>query len=164
VIVNKKDGWNRICVDYCRLNMATIKDNFPLPDIRDLVDKLAGQKWFTTLNVLWGYHNVPMHTQSIEKTAFLANDELLEFTGVPLGLSHASATFQSVMLTALAGKCHISCTYLDFVSICGKDLKTLPYRTDLLHRTCPTGVKLKPRKCEFRDKIQYQCISLELRA
>jgi hypothetical protein len=121
------------------------------------VDKLAGSKWFSALDVLWGYHNVPMHVKSIEKTAFLANDELLEFTRMPFGLTNAPATSQRMMLTALIGMGHISCTYLDDVLIHATNLKELLLRTDLiLHRICATGLKLKPRKCEFcKQKIQY---------
>jgi hypothetical protein len=104
-----------------------------------------------------GYHNVPTHAKSTEKNAFLVNEELLEFTTMPFGLTNAPATFQRMVLTALVGLGHISCTYLDDALIYAKDLQTLLQHTDIiLARTCATGLKLKPRKCEFcRQRIQY---------
>jgi hypothetical protein len=98
-----------------------------------------------------------MHANSIEKTAFLANEELLEFTRMSFGLTNAPATFQRMMLTALAGLGYISCTYLDDVLIYAKYLQMLLHRTEIiLARICATGLKLRPRKCEFcRQKIQY---------
>ena len=98
-----------------------------------------------------------MHAKSIENTAFLANEELPEFTRMPFGLTNAPATFQRMMLTALVGLGHISCTYLDDVLIYAQDLPMLLQRTEaILARICATGLKLKPRKCEFcKEKIQY---------
>jgi hypothetical protein len=98
-----------------------------------------------------------MHAKSVEKTAFLANEELLEFTRMPFGLTNAPATFQRMMLTALVGLGNISCTYLDDVLTYAKNLQMLLHRTQIiLVRICATGLKLKPRKCEFcRQKIQY---------
>jgi hypothetical protein len=78
---------------------------------------------------------LPLCTHASEtdrKTAFLANDELLEFTRMPFGLTNAPATFQCMMLTALIGMGHISCTYLDDVLTNTKDLKSLLLRTDLI--------------------------------
>ena len=82
LIVKKKDGSNRMVVDYSGLNLVTVKDSFPLPNIRELIDRLSGARWFTALDVLWGYHNIKIAEDSVPKTAFIANDELLEFTRV----------------------------------------------------------------------------------
>ena len=95
--------------------LVTVKDSFPLPNIRELIDRLSGARWFTALDVLWGYHNIKIAEDSVAKTAFIANDELLEFTRLPFGLCNAPATFQRMMMTALIGLGHISATYLDDV-------------------------------------------------
>ena len=148
LIVKKKDGSNRMCVDYRQLNMVTVPDSFPLPHMRTLFDKLCGAKWFSAFDVLWGYHNIPVATDSISKTAFIANDEFLEFTRMPFGLSNAPATFQRMIMTALIGLGNISAAYLDDVLVYGNDLKQLLMRMDLvLERIKEAGLKLKPRKC-----------------
>ena len=148
LVVKKKDGSNRMCVDYRRLNDVTIKDSFPLPDIRDLMDKLSGAKWFGSYDVLWGYHNVKVADDSIPKTAFIANDELLEYVRMPFGLCNAPATFCRMMLVALTGLGHISATYLDDILVYAPDLTSLTRRTrTILERIRQTGLRLKARKC-----------------
>ena len=148
LIVKKKDGSNRMCVDYRQLNMVTVPDSFPLPHMRTLFDKLYGAKWFAAFDVLWGYHNIPVAADSVGKTAFIANDEFLEFTRMPFGLSNAPATFQRMIVTALVGLGDISAAYLDDVLVYGNDLNQLLTRMDLvLTRIQEAGLKLKPRKC-----------------
>ena len=111
-----------MCIDYRQLNMVTVPDSFPLPNMRTLFDKLAGAKWFTAFDVLWGYHSVPIAAESIHKTALIANDELLEFTRMSFGLSNAPATFQRMIVTALVGLGDVSAAYLDDVLVYGNDL------------------------------------------
>jgi len=148
LIVKKSDGSNRLCIDYRHLNRVTVPDSFPLPNVRTLMEKLAGSKWFAALDVLWGYHNVPLEQKSIEKTAFIANDELWEFTRMPFGLSNAPATFQRMMLTALIGLGDISAVYLDDVLVFAETLPLLLGRLEsVLIKIVESGLKLKPRKC-----------------
>ena len=148
LIVKKKDGTNRMCIDYRQLNMVTVPDSFPLPNMRTLFDKLHGSKWFTAFDVLWGYHNIKIAPDSIAKTAFIANDELLEFTRMPFGLSNAPATFQRMIMTALVGLGEISAAYLDDILVYAPDLPKLLIRMDIvLDRITEAGLKLKPRKC-----------------
>ena len=138
-----------MCVDYRALNSAR-KGLVSLPNIRELIDKLAGAKWFSAFDVLWGYHNIPLAKDSIPKTAFIANDELLEFTRLPFGLCNAPATFQRMMCTALIGMGHISATYLDDVLVFAGTLEDLLRRMHIiLQRLMSVGLKLKPRKCEL---------------
>ena len=125
LIVKKKDNSNRMCVDFRALNSVTRKDSFPLPNIRDLIDRLSGSKWFSAFDVLWGFHNIPLAKDSIPKTAFIANDELLEYTRLPFGLANAPAAFQRMMCTALVGLGHISATYIDDVLVFATTLDDL---------------------------------------
>ena len=97
VVVRKKDGTLRFCVDYRKLNAATTKDVFPLPRVDDLVDCLGGAKIFTTLDEASGYWQIPMSTNSQPLTAFTTHHGLFEFKVMPFGLCNAPATFQRLM-------------------------------------------------------------------
>ena len=94
VLVRKKDGGLRFCVDYRRLNAVTHKDTFPLPRIDDLLDQLKGKNIFSTLDAKQGYWQIRVQNESQEKTAFVTFDGLYEFRVMPLGLCNAPATFQ----------------------------------------------------------------------
>lgn len=82
MLVNKKDGSHRLCVDYRELNANTVSDRYPLPLIADQIARLHGAKYFTCLDMASAYYQIPMHEESIECTAFVTPDGQYEFNAV----------------------------------------------------------------------------------
>lgn len=102
ILVSKKTGGHRLCVDYRTLNNRTIKDHFPLPLIEDQLDQLSGCKFFTTLDLMSGYYQVPIKRESRHVTAFVTPDGLYQFKRMPFGLANAPSVFQRTMNQALS--------------------------------------------------------------
>ena len=103
VMVRRKDGSHRFCVDYCGLNAVTKADAFPHPRIDDLLDQLGGAKYFSTLDLVSGFWQIRMEPQSREKTAFTTPHGLYEFLVMPFWLTNAHAVFQRLMQRVISG-------------------------------------------------------------
>eukprot|EP00731_Ephydatia_muelleri_P034670 Em0071g11a len=146
VVVQKKDGTSRFCVDFRRVNALTIKDAQPLLRIDDTLDVLAGSCWFSTLDLASGYWQVEVDDKDREKTAFSTPFGLYQFKVMPFGLCNAPATFQRLMELVLLGLHWTSClVYLDDIIIFSKSVNEhLRQLEEVLDRLRGAGLKTKP--------------------
>ncbi|XP_064470070.1 uncharacterized protein LOC135384814 [Ornithodoros turicata] len=151
VLVTKKDGSIRFCVDYRRLNKITRRDVYPMPRIDDALDALSDANFFSSLDLRSGYWQIPMADSDIEKTAFTTPDGLYEFKVMPFGLTNAPATFERLMDTVLRGlRWHVCLCYLDDVIVYSQ---TFPQHLDRLRAVfdcfAAAGLQLNHKKCHF---------------
>jgi len=152
VMVKKKDGKMRFCIDYRKLNSMTRKDTFPLPRIDEMLDKLSNATIFTTLDLQSGYWQIEVEEIDKPKTAFSTGNDLWEFNVLPFGLTGAPATFQRCMNFILMDATH-AMVYIDDIIIFSKSFdEHLLDLTDVFRRLEVAGLKVKPTKCEFAQK------------
>ena len=162
VMVRKKDGSHRFCVDYRHLNAVTKSDTYPLPRIDDLLDQLGRCKYFSTLDLASGYWQIRVAADSREKTAFVTPQGLYEFLVMPFGLTNAPAVFQRLMQKVLAGLNpeagpDFVAVYIDNVLIFSRTVtEHLDHLRAVIQRIEEAGLKLKPVKCHFaRSEVEY---------
>lgn len=96
LLVRKKDGTDRMCIDYRELNRNTVRDHFPLPLIDDHISKLSKAKYFTVLGMASGFHQIPVAPDSVEKTAFVTPDGQYEFLECLLGFAMLRQFFRGL--------------------------------------------------------------------
>ena len=149
VVVQKKNGDIRMCVDYRKLNAVTLRPVFPIPDAVQLFDTLEGATFFSSLDLSQGYYQVPMAEEDIQKTAFATRKGQFEFLRMPFGLCSAPATFQRLMHTVLRNENWRRCIiYLDDILVFGRTLEEHCDRLrTVLQSFRAASLKLSPEKC-----------------
>ena len=155
VMVKKKDGSQRFCVDFQQLNAATVKDAHPLPRIDDLLDALHGARWFSTFDLKSGYCQVPIPERDKEKTAFrTSSGQLYKFNQVPFGLCNAPVTFSHLMNRVLSGFHRETCLfYLDDIIVFSSTWEEHIARLrQFFGRLRHANLKLGAEKCTFAAK------------
>ena len=159
VVVRKKDGTIRLCIDYRKLNLRTIGDAYPIPRIEDSLHLLVGSRYFTKLDLKAGYWQVELKEEDKAKTAFhVGNLGFYECNRMPFGLCNAPATFQRLMERAMGDINLRDCLiYLDDIIIFSDTFENHLDRLDaVFQRLHQYNLKLKASKCEFfRSEVTY---------
>ena len=158
VMVPKKGGELRFCIDYRQLNKATIKDRYPLPRIDDTIDALYGAQYFSTLDLFSGYWQIEIEEADKHKTAFICEYGQYEFNRMPFGLTNAPGTFQRLMNKILKPVLYESAlVYLDDIIVFSKTLEDhIKHLETVFKLLAEAGLKLKLKKCEFfKTEINY---------
>ena len=159
VIVRKKDGSIRFCVDFRHLNRLTVKDAYAIPRVEDTLHLLAGAKYFTKLDLRSGYWQIELEEEDKQKTAFQVGSlGFYEFNRMPFGLTNAPATFQRVMERCMGDMNLRDCLiYLDDVIIFSSSFEEhLERLQKVFERLEHFDLKLKASKCEFfKEKVIY---------
>ena len=159
VLVRKKDGGLRFCIDLCKLNNRTVKDGYSLPCIEDTLDCLHGAVWFSTLDLKSGYWQVELEEDAKPLTAFTMGPlGFWECERMPFGLTNAPATFQRLMESCL-GELHLNwcIIYLDDIIVFSRTPEEHVHRLKaVISKLRAAGLKLKPAKCDlFKQQINY---------
>ena len=158
VVVEKKNGKKRLCVDYRKLNNVTKKDCYPLPRIDDMLETLSGAQWFSSLDLASGFWQVELEQKDREKSTFITRFGTYEFTVMPFGLCNAPATFQRLMDTVLRDILwQFVVVYIDNINIGSKTFEEhLTHLEQVFERLEKAGLKLSPEKCFFfKDEIPF---------
>ena len=159
VVVRKSSGKLRICLDYRQLNLKTHKDAYPLPRIDEALEALKGAKYFSSIDLAHGFHQVAIEDKDIEKTAFrVGTGGLFEFTRMPMGLCNSPATFMRLMDLGFGDLNFQSILiYLDDILLFGSSPEELLKRTDIvLSRLASMNLKIQPEKCHwFQEQLHY---------
>ena len=155
MLVKKKDGSTRFCVDYRKLNDLTKKDSYPLSKIDSTLDELAGSTWFSTLDLKSGYWQVEVEEKDREKTAFSVGNGLWQYNVMAFGLCNAPATFERLMENVLGDLRWL--IYLDDVIVHASTFERELERLRLVwSRLRAANLKLNPKKCKlFRCKVRF---------
>ena len=150
LFVKKKDGGMRMCVDFRMLNKQTVRNNYPLPRIDDLLDRLEGASIFSCLDMQQAYHQVKLSEQDTAKTAFTTPQGLFEYLVLPFGLTNAPATFQALINDVL-GECRDFCmAYLDDILVFSKTPEEHLQHLERILSTLQTHkLYAKLSKCHF---------------
>ncbi len=159
VLVQKKDKGLRICIDYRKLNARTVWDSYTLPHMDEILNKLHGSRYFSALDLKWGYWQVPLAQAAREMTAFTVGPlGFYKFLRMPFGLTNAPSMFQQLMETAFNGV-HLSwiLIYLDDIIILSSTVDEQIARLHLVFQELrDTGLKLKPSKYQwFLREVKY---------
>ncbi|KAJ8339479.1 hypothetical protein SKAU_G00362650 [Synaphobranchus kaupii] len=158
VVVRKKDGDIRLCIDYRRLNLQTVKDSYALPNLEESFSALTGSKWFSVLDLKSGFYQIEMEETDKHKTAFVCPLGFFEFNRMPQGITNAPSTFQRLMERCI-GELNLkqALVFLDDLIIFSSTLEEHEERlVRVLNQLKEFGLKLSAKKCKFfQTSVKY---------
>ena len=157
LFVQKKDGSSRMCVDYRALNSLTVKNRYPLPRIDDLFDRLGGSQYFTSLDLMSGYHQIRITDEDVTKTAFRTPLVSYMFRVLPFGLTNAPSTFMKVMDDTFKDMRDFVVVYLDDILIFSRtEAEQVQHIEKVLARLRTEKLYAKISKCSFcQDRLLF---------
>lgn len=144
----------RLVVDYRKLNNITVGYKMPLPQIREVLDRLGNSKYFTVLDLASGFHQIPLEECSKVKSAFSSDIGHWQYSKLPMGLKNSPPTFQRLMNNVICNLIGLqSLVYLDDIIIFSVDMREHSRRLrEVFNRLRTHNLKLNPAKCEFLSK------------
>lgn len=158
LLVPKKTGDYRLAVDYRLLNANTVPDRFPLPLISDQIARLGGAKYFTSIDMASGFHQIPVEPESIKKTAFVTPDGQWEFLAMPFGVRNGPSVYQRAIMEALGELAHTYVVYymVNLLCVAATPEEALTRRDCVLRVLADAGFSINIKKCVFvTSKIKY---------
>ncbi|KRH94438.1 pol polyprotein [Pseudoloma neurophilia] len=149
--IPKKDGSVRLCLDFRPLNRVTVKDQYPIPRIDDIIEALAKVIYLSTLNATSGYLQIPLAEKNKQKTAFSWKNNLYEFNRMPFGLSNAPATFQRIMDKILKKEIgdFVMVYFDDIIVFSGSEQEHKKHLDIVLGKLASASMFLNKNKCNF---------------
>ncbi|KAI2660383.1 Transposon Ty3-G Gag-Pol polyprotein [Labeo rohita] len=149
VVVQKKSGAIRMCVDLREPNKAVVTDSYPLPHIEEMLSLLRGATVFSTIDLESAYFQLPLHEESRDLTSFITHDGLFRFCRVPYGLASAPSAFQKILVTDLQGLPNVA-NYLHDIILWGHTQTEHDHMLKaVVQRLQDAGLKLNQSKCQF---------------
>lgn len=158
VLVRKKDGSHRLCVDYRAVNSVTYKDTYPLPHIDRCLGSMDGAVWFSTLDLCSGYHAIPIKETDRDKTTFITRRGSFRYKVMPFGLTCVPSVFQRLMDLALCGLTYEWClVYLHDIIVFARNFDTQLHRLQaVFDRLRAARLKLHINKCSlFQRRVEF---------
>ena len=158
VIVPKKDGSLRLCINYRKLNNITVKNCYPLPNIDDIITYLGQAKYLSCLDLKSGYWQMAMNKGDKEKTAFVTHQGLYEFNVMPFDLTNAPSVFQELMNHVLKGiRNKYAMPYIDDILVYSRTFEEhMQHIREVFKQLEKPNLKLKLKKCEFlKTRVKY---------
>ncbi|MCO5578309.1 hypothetical protein L7F22_032149 [Adiantum nelumboides] len=150
LLLQKKDGSWRMCIDYRALNKNTIKNRFPIPRIDDILDRLQGGSMFSRIDLKSGYHRIRIRPEDVHKTAFRTTFGLYEFLVMPFGLTNAPATFNRMMDRIFSLHRNYVGTFFDDMIVFSKsEEEHRDHLTAVFNELCKNRLLINAKKSEF---------------
>ncbi len=153
VVPKKLDEW-RVCADYRGLNLKTERDSYPMPDVKQVLEDLGGNEFFSTLDLTSGYFQVEMEEKDKEKTAFITRDGLYEYNVMPFGLVNAPSQFSRIMEKIFRGSKEHAVTFMDDIIVKGSAFeRAVASLRHVFEKLRIAGLKIRPSISQLLRRV-----------